>query len=157
MMDSLEEIQLAKKPIQKATVYKIPVVFHVLHNGGVENISDEQIYDCLDLLNRDYRLLNQDANNVHAEFQGMPADIEVEFLLATKAPNGQCFKGITRTLSPMSYDGADGGNQVDAIIAAMMWLTENGQGINILMFLFVEILVVLRGIQQNHPVGLQHK
>jgi hypothetical protein len=80
MLDSLEEIQLAKKPIQKATVYKIPVVFHVLHNGGVENISDEQVYDCLDLLNRDYRLLNQDANNVHAEFQGMPADIEVEFL-----------------------------------------------------------------------------
>lgn len=117
MLDSLEEIQLAKKPIQKATVYKIPVVFHVLHNNGVENISDEQIFDCLDILNRDYRLLNQDANNVHPEFQGMPADIEVEFLLATKAPNGQCFKGITRTLSPMSYDGADGGNQVDAIIA----------------------------------------
>jgi PKD repeat protein len=117
MLDSLEEIQLAKKPIQKATVYKIPVVFHVLHNGGVENISDEQIYDCLDLLNRDYRLLNQDANNVHAEFQGMPADIEVEFLLATKAPNGQCFKGITRTLSPMSYQGQDGGDQVAAIVA----------------------------------------
>jgi PKD repeat protein len=117
MLDSLEEIQLAKKPIQKATVYKIPVVFHVLHNGGVENISDEQIFDCLDILNRDYRLLNQDANNVHPEFQGMPADIEVEFLLATKAPNGQCFKGITRTLSAMSYDGADGGLQVDAIVA----------------------------------------
>ena len=117
MLDSLEEIQLAKKPIQKATVYKIPVVFHVLHNGGLENISDEQIYDCLDLLNRDYRLLNQDANNVHPEFQGMPADIEVEFLLATKAPNGQCFKGITRTLSPMSYQGQDGGDQVAAIVA----------------------------------------
>lgn len=117
VLDSLEELQLAKKPIQKATVYKIPVVFHVLHNNGVENISDEQILDALDLLNRDYRLLNQDANNVHAEFQGMPADIEVEFLLATKAPNGQCFKGITRTLSALSYDGSDGGNQVDAIIA----------------------------------------
>ena len=117
VLDSLEELQLAKKPIQKATVYKIPVVFHVLHNNGVENISDEQILDALDLLNRDYRLLNQDANNVYAEFQGMPADIEVEFLLATKAPNGQCFKGITRTLSALSYDGSDGGNQVDAIIA----------------------------------------
>jgi len=117
MMDSLEEFQLAKKPIQKGTVYKIPVVFHVLHNNGVENISDEQIYDAIEKMNRDYRLLNQDANNVHAEFQGMPADIEVEFLLASKAPNGQCFKGITRTLSPMSYQGDDGGDQVAAIIA----------------------------------------
>ncbi|MFM7566821.1 MAG: M43 family zinc metalloprotease [Flavobacteriales bacterium] len=117
ILDALEMEILAKKPQEKATVYKIPVVFHVLHNNGIENISDEQIFDALTILNRDYRLLNQDANNVHAEFQGMPADIEVEFLLATKAPNGQCFKGITRTLSPLSYDGSDGGNQVDAIVA----------------------------------------
>ena len=117
ILDALEMENLSKLPHEKATVYKIPVVFHVLHNNGIENISDEQIFDALAILNRDYRLQNQDANNVHAEFQGMPADIEVEFLLATKAPNGQCFKGITRTLSPLSYDGSDGGNQVDAIIA----------------------------------------
>ena len=116
-MDSLEELHLATKPIEKATIYKIPVVFHVLHNNGIENISDEQIYDELAILNRDYRLQNIDANNVQPEFQGMPADIEVEFLLATKAPNGQCFKGITRTLSTQTYNGADGAAQVDAIVA----------------------------------------
>lgn len=116
-LDSLEDLHLATKPIEKATIHKIPVVFHVLHNNGLENISDEQILDALAILNRDYRLQNQDANNVQTAFQGMPADIEVEFLLATKAPNGQCFKGITRTLSAMSYDGSDGGNQVDAIVA----------------------------------------
>ena len=41
----------------------------------------------------------------------------MEFLLATKAPNGACFKGITRTKNAISYDGSDGGNQVDAIVA----------------------------------------
>lgn len=101
----------------KGTIYKIPVVFHVLHNNGIENISDEQIFDALAILNRDYRLQNADANNVHAEFQGMPSDVEIEFVLATKAPNGACFKGITRTASAMSYVGADGGEQVDAIVA----------------------------------------
>ena len=116
-LDSLEEIHLSSKPTEKATIYKIPVVFHVLHNNGIENISDEQIFDALAILNRDYRLQNQDANNVQTEFQGMPADIEVEFLLATKAPNGQCFKGITRTLSTQTYNGADGTAQVNAIIA----------------------------------------
>jgi PKD repeat protein len=116
-LDSLEEIHLSSKPTEKATIYKIPVVFHVLHNNGIENISDEQIYDALAILNRDYRLQNLDANNVQTEFQGMPADIEVEFLLATKAPNGQCFKGITRTLSTETYNGADGTAQVNAIIA----------------------------------------
>ena len=117
IIDSLDEIHCAKKPIEKGVVYKIPVVFHVLHNNGPENISDEQILDALSIMNRDFRLLNQDANNVQPEFQGMPTDVEVEFLLATKAPNGQCFKGITRTVNAITNNGADGGDQVDAIIA----------------------------------------
>jgi PKD repeat protein len=102
---------------QKGTIYKIPVVFHVLHNNGIENISDEQIYDALAILNRDYRLQNTDANNVVSDFQGDPSDVEIEFVLATKAPNGTCFKGITRTANSISYNGANGDNQVDAIIA----------------------------------------
>ena len=116
-LDALEVIEPPKGSAEKATIYKIPVVFHVLHNNGIENISDEQIFDALTILNRDYRLLNADANNVQSEFAGMPADIEVEFLLATKAPNGACFKGITRTKNAISYDGSDGGDQVDAIVA----------------------------------------
>lgn len=112
--------------VPKGTIYKIPVVFHVLHNNGIENISDEQIYDALEIMNRDYRLLNNDANNVQADFDGVvtqgtfepqPSDVEIEFVLATKAPNGTCFKGITRTASSMSYSGTNGDNQVDAIVA----------------------------------------
>ncbi len=105
-----------KKNKQQGTVYKIPVVFHILHNGGVENISTAQVHDAVDILNRDYRLQNTDANNVQSVFQGMPADIEIEFVLATKAPNGQCFSGITRTQNALSFDGSSGGNQVTAIV-----------------------------------------
>ena len=108
-----EEIKNNK---QKGTIYKIPVVFHILHNGGVENISSAQVQDALDILNRDYRLLNIDASAVQSVFQGMPSDIEIEFVLATKSPNGQCFSGITRTQSALSYDGSDGYDQVTAII-----------------------------------------
>jgi PKD repeat protein len=98
-------------------IYTIPLVFHVLHNGGIENISRAQIEDAVAILNRDFRLLNADANTVQSTFQGMPADIEVEFQLATKAPNGQCFSGITRTLSPLTNSGTNGSSQVSAIIA----------------------------------------
>lgn len=108
----------------RGTVYKIPVVFHVLHNGGVENITRDQILDALAILNRDYRLLNADAATVHVDFNASnpsavcePSDVEVEFVLATKAPNGACFSGITRTQNAISYNGADGGAQVDAIVA----------------------------------------
>ena len=103
--------------VPKATVYYIPIVFHVLHNGGLENISDEQILDALSILNRDYRLLNNDANNVNAAFQGLPADVEIEFRLATIAPNGACFSGITRTQNALSNDGSSGTAQVQAIIS----------------------------------------
>ncbi len=103
------------KAVPKGVVYKIPIVFHVLHNNGIENISDEQIYDALNILNRDFRKLNADTATVQSDFVGMPSDVEVEFVLATKAPNGTCFKGITRTSSPLSYQGDDGGAQVTAI------------------------------------------
>jgi PKD repeat protein len=106
-----------KNPVEKGVVYTIPVVFHVLHSEGSENISDEQIYDAMSLLNRDFRKQNPDTAAVHPDFQGMPSDVEIEFVLATKAPSNVCFKGITRTNSPMSYQGEDGGNQVSAIVA----------------------------------------
>ena len=115
--EEFRSILANKESIPKATLYKIPVVFHVLHNNGAEDISDEQILDALNILNRDFRRLNLDANNVQSVFQGMPTDVEVEFVLATKAPNGTCFKGITRTVNSLTYDGADGGAQVDAIVS----------------------------------------
>ena len=37
--------------------------------------------------------------------------------MATKAPNGQCFSGITRTQSPFTNDGSNGMTQVSAIIS----------------------------------------
>ena len=106
-----------KEPMEKDVVYTIPIVFHVLHNEGAENISDEQIYDALFLLNIDFSLGNADAANVHPDFQGMPANSEIEFVLATKAPNGVCFKGITRTASVLSVQGEDGGDQINAIVS----------------------------------------
>ena len=100
---------------EKATIYKIPIVFHVLHNGGNEKISREQILNQVSILNRDYRLQNADANSVQSPFTGMPADIEIEFVLATKAPNGQCFSGVTYTQNAITSDGSDGNAQVNAI------------------------------------------
>ncbi|AEA43211.1 M43 family zinc metalloprotease [Fluviicola taffensis] len=108
----------------KATVYKIPIVFHILQNGGNENISREQILDAVAILNRDYRKLNTDANIVQAPFQGMPTDVEIEFELAKKDPNGNCFTGITRTNTALTIAPPDQGwsnpgglQQVNAVIA----------------------------------------
>ncbi len=107
---------MLKNPNQKrGTIYKIPVVFHVLHSNGVENISKEQIVNQIAILNRDYRLLNTDAADVHPDFKGKPADVQIEFVLATKAPDGTCFSGITRTYTATAT--TDGTEQVNLIKA----------------------------------------
>jgi len=97
-------------PSKAETVYTIPVVFHILHERGSENISDEQVFDAVRILNEDYRKMNVDAQHVKTEFKSLPADVNIEFALATKAPDGTCFNGITRTLTPLtSASGWNGG------------------------------------------------
>lgn len=107
---------------EKGVVYTIPVVFHILHNNGVENVSDEQAFDALAILNRDYRKLNADASSVQSIFAGIVADVEIEFAMATKAPDGTCFNGITRTettatIEPAgSWSNPGGYQQVQAVV-----------------------------------------
>ena len=111
-----EELAASQGFQPKATTWYVPIVFHVLHNGGSENVSDEQIQDALNIVNRDYARLNADADNVHVDFQGMPTAADVVFVLATKAPDGTCFSGITRTQNALSNDGSSGTAQVNAIV-----------------------------------------
>ncbi len=79
-----------------ATSFTIPIVFHVLHLGGAENISDAQINDAVAILNRDYRKLNADITAVVPEFTAIAADCNIQFSLATIDDNGNCTNGITR-------------------------------------------------------------
>ncbi len=115
--DELIRQQEALNPpnVPKGTIYTIPIVFHILHNNGPENVSEEQIYNALDVINRDFRLQNADTIEVLPMFQPIMGDAEIEFALATKAPNGDCFRGYTRTVSPLTSQGDDGGAQVNAI------------------------------------------
>lgn len=86
------------QPIAKraAVTLTIPVVFHILHLNGVENISDAQIKSAIDVLNIDFRKLNSDTTQIVTEFKNLAADVNVQFCLASKDPNGKCTNGITR-------------------------------------------------------------
>lgn len=85
--------------------YVIPVVFHIIHNNGPENISNEQVEDAIRVLNNDYNKLNLDWPNVRPEFLDLVADIGIEFRLAQRDPQGNCTNGITRTVSTLTNDG----------------------------------------------------
>lgn len=85
----------------------IPVVFHIIHTYGEENISKAQILDQMRVLNEDFRRLNADKGNTRSIFQGDAADCEIEFRLATKDPNGNCTDGITRSYSTLTEQTRD--------------------------------------------------
>jgi len=73
----------------RSTLYTIPVVVHVIHIGEPigtgSNISDVQIQQAIAGLNNRFRNIN-----------GLGADIEMEFCLASADPNGNSTNGINR-------------------------------------------------------------
>lgn len=95
-------------------VRTIPVVFHVLHQYGEENISKAQIEDQLRVLNEDFQRLNSDTTNTRAEFKSRSVSFDLEFKLARKlpditttTPNDSFYtEGIIRYYSPLTNEPA---------------------------------------------------
>ncbi len=79
-----------------ATLKIIPVVVHVIHDGGTNNISDAQIQTQIDILNEDFR------KKIGTNGFGAGVDTEIEFCLAKKDPQGKCTNGIVRINSSLS-------------------------------------------------------
>lgn len=106
-LDSITRLGSGSSRVDSPEVYIIPLVFHVIHNYGAENISDEQIYDAVRILNQDYRKLNADTSAIVPSFQALAGDAHIEFRLASKDPHGNCTNGIDRIQSLQTYNGND--------------------------------------------------
>lgn len=74
----------------------IPVVVHVIHNGGENNISKAQILDGIEKLNIDYARANEDTSETYELFKPRGANMDIEFRLARIDPDGNCTDGIDR-------------------------------------------------------------
>lgn len=103
---------------QSETVYQIPVVIHVIHNGESygtgSNILDEQIISQIDSLNKDFRRLNADQSNTPAQFVGDAADVKIEFVLAKRDAEGLPTTGIVRAQGNQSSYTINEANQLAA-------------------------------------------
>ncbi len=113
MSDKIQTRKLQPQLRATATeVRKIPVVVHVIHNGEAlgegANIPLSQIQAQIDILNNDFRRLNEDASNTPAEFLDVAADTNIEFVLAKQDPKGLPTDGINRVQGTKStYTQAD--------------------------------------------------
>ena len=77
--------------------YFIPVVFHIVWNQESQNLPDYVIDSQIDVLNEDYRRLNENAIETRDEFLEFAGDANIEFFLANVDPEGNPTNGIVRT------------------------------------------------------------
>lgn len=87
--------------------YDIPLVVHVVHDYGVENISDNVIYDAAAYWAIVYMKQNPDTATVIAPFIPYIGNPKMRLHLATKDPNGNPTKGVVRHMSYLTTVASD--------------------------------------------------
>ncbi len=81
--------EMSNTTMRSSDTHVLPVVVHIMHAGAPagtgSNVSDSQVLSAIDALNADFR----------GEFGG--SDIDIEFVLAVRDPEGNPTTGILRT------------------------------------------------------------
>lgn len=116
-------------------IITIPVVIHVLFNSAAQYISDAQVLSQIEVLNRDFRLLNTDKANVPAAFKNKAADARIMFCLAQVDPEGRPTTGILRryttlpsfrTIDDMKLKAKGGSDAWDSKAYLNIWVCAMG-------------------------------
>lgn len=98
-----DEFALAFEKQQRGSRYEydyvVPIVFHILHQGGTENISDEQIFDEVRNMNANFNLRNADTIDIVDDFKSVAGNARIQFRLARKDPDGTATTGIVRYMT----------------------------------------------------------
>lgn len=89
------------------TVYIVPVVVHVMHTYGEENISREQVLNAINQLNLDYSKSNPDTSIIIAPFKPIAGNVGIRFRLAQLDPDGNCTDGILRVYTELTHAAND--------------------------------------------------
>jgi len=97
--------RLAHAQGRRRTLIRIAVVVHVVWRTADENLSQRQIAGQIAVLSRDFRARSRDRKQVPAVWQGLVADAGIEFVLASRDPDGRPSDGITRTPTPRASFG----------------------------------------------------
>jgi 6-phosphogluconolactonase (cycloisomerase 2 family) len=100
--------------IEDSTLYNLPLAIHVVHQNGTENISDVDIYDAVEILNKAFRSQTPFDTIVGS-------DIHIQFCLPWGA--------ITRHISPLTNMYVD--NNIDDPALKQIGLMNNLNYINI--------------------------
>jgi len=87
-------------------VLTLPVVVHIIHDNGPENIPDAQVQTAIQHLNEAYA-------NIDYYNPADGVDTHIRFCLAQRDPDNQPTNGVTHDVSPYTNMGGDGPGQDD--------------------------------------------
>lgn len=89
------QIAASRSANRMLSTYTIPVVVHIIHNNGPENITNAQVFTAIQQLNDAFANTGvyQDPNGVNTDIQ---------FCLAQQDENGNFTNGIDRVVSPLT-------------------------------------------------------
>ena len=88
------EESLKNVKVGAAFQYTIPVVFHILHMYGAENIPDANCISALANINNDYAATSSDVGSIDPLFSSLYINSDIKFMLAHRDPSGNCTSGI---------------------------------------------------------------
>lgn len=89
--DQWEHYYYADRTFTEA-IYTLPIVVHIIHNGGTSNISDAQVLAAIEFLNQSFE-------NIAYYDSTTGVNTEIQFCLASQDENGDYTSGITRNVS----------------------------------------------------------
>jgi len=102
----------------------IPTVVHVVYNEESGNISEAQIQSQISVLNQDFRAQNPDSSKAPEVWEGLVADANIQFALASEDPDGGTTTGITRTRTEQTAFGVDDAVKSAATSGVDPWPTD---------------------------------
>jgi hypothetical protein len=85
----------------------IQVVVHILYQEDTQNITDEQVFSQIEVLNKDFRALNDDRAQVPEVWSGLVSDSLIGFSLTKIDASGHSTSGITRKQTNLESFGTD--------------------------------------------------
>jgi hypothetical protein len=83
------------------SVITVPIVVHILYNADYENISDQRVFEQIEMLNRDYAGLN--THSMGAFPDSLKVNTGIQFCLAQRKSDGTPTNGIERIYTSKTY------------------------------------------------------
>ncbi|RED50463.1 zinc metalloprotease [Seonamhaeicola aphaedonensis] len=102
----------------------IPVIFHIIYSSSSENILDSQLNDQIEALQEDFNANNPNNQNIPLDFQGIEANIGVNFKLAGVV-RVQSKKRSWRPDDSMKFTSSGGSDVIDPEHYLNIWVVNS--------------------------------